>query len=286
MLHRVIPFFCVSLLILIAPVTGFAKDVGTTTTAVELSKAAPDSLWEAVRIQRKKSNSHNLLLFSLGYSFGNANAPLQASESLDGGSNTSTANAPLISLVAELRRHHAFGATVKLALANFGRLTKFAIPTSSGSEDVEVDAPQVRQSLIADLDLQYRFWQPPGLDVLGVVNTGFLFDAERSDYSTEVPDASSYLFVGPALKARFAEQTELRVDLLFGQSEVMTNLELFSGDRRSKDTWRVRPRVRFLLGDGKFEKAAVVLGVWADLGFGAKYGDTYVVFISRIFAKI
>ena len=34
------------------------------------------------------------------------------------------------------------------------------------------------------------------------------------------------------------------------------------------------------------KKHPLILGMWADLGVSEKYGDTYVIFISRVFGGL
>ena len=114
-------------------------------------------------------------------------------------------------------------------------------------------------------------------------NTGFIFDADDEDEGL-VEDASSYMFVGPTVRATTGTKTSLLVDLLIGQSEVLTDVELFSKSWSRKEMLRFRPRIRFILTQGKFFKDnPTMIGMWSDLGIADTTGDTYVVFVARTF---
>ena len=119
-----------------------------------------------------------------------------------------------------------------------------------------------------------------------MLNGGFLFDAENDD-NGEVPDASSYLFVGPSVKATFGQKSQLVLDLLFGQSEIMSDIELFSRSPSRKEMLRFRPRINFAIGEGSLaESGRIYVGMWADLGVDERVPDTFVIFIMKQFAQL
>ena len=251
--------------------TCFAQnlDITSDTTFINMATSKNDTL-------------NNKYVFSLGYSFGRTNSPLNVEKSINSGNQRDSA--PLLALYAELNRYHRVGGSVRLALANFGRLTKFlSADPSDPSTTTDDSLGTVRRSIIAEFDVHTRFGNADKSSFMLLLNTGFIFDAQGDDNAGSVADASSYFFLGAAIETSFRNGSQLRVDALIGQSEVMTDIELFSKAWSKKDVIRFRPKIRFLLKDKIFKKNPVILGLSADLGVSDKFGDTYVVFLSRLF---
>jgi len=224
----------------------------------------------------------NYISFGLGYSFGQANTPFagEAGSSVD--LTDSHGNEPLVALTAVIGRTAPLRSDVTLALASFGRMVKIV-----GDETVPdtANASDVRRSILADLILRQRFFPSRNKSLYTSLNLGFLFDPQANEGNEIVPDASGYLMAGLSYLTQMGRNSSLTLDLLFGQSEVMTNLDLFDGAWRWEYT-RVRPRVRFhldkedeLKGSHLFDDLA--FGIWADMGLDKTFGDTYVVFISK-----
>ncbi len=260
-----------------------------------------------VAVQAKATtaaDAENRVGLSLGYSFSQSSfntIPTDATTAL-----TNTAgNEPLITLSAEIQRKSQVSIDLKFGLANFGRLIAVGSPTdtasSSGNDttsttgDEAAMAADVRRSILADLSFRFRLWQAgrevntSPLSVFLTLNTGFVFDAQDDKSGTTIEDASSYVFAGPSFRATFTDRSELMTDLLVGQSEVMTGHEIFSRSWKDSRTFRVRPRVRFVLDDadstsstsGTLPLTPLIIGFWGDLGFDNETGDTYAVFISK-----
>jgi len=221
----------------------------------------------------------NYISFGLGYSFGQANTPFSAEAASD--LTDSHGNEPLIALTAVLGKSKPFRSDVTLALASFGRVVNLV-------DEAETDttaASDVRRSILADLILRRRFFPSKNKSLYTSFNVGFLFDAQANEHQEIVPDASGYLMAGLSYLTDVGHNSSLNMDLLFGQSEVMTNLDLLDG----RWTWqytRIRPRIRFHL-DKRDELSKsrffddIVFGVWADMGLDKAFGDTYVLFISK-----
>ena len=209
----------------------------------------------------------NKLKVSLGWSFGFANSPFAA-----GDDNLDHDSAPLIALQAHVDDIDIARVDVLLALANFGRLTSIVESGGGGVTDSTATA-EVRRAMLADLSVVFLKQFAVKLNV----NGGFVFDAQREADSTSVADASAYIFIGPQLQACF-DKSRLVVDLLVGQSEVMTGVDLFS-QTFDKHMLRFRPRLHFTM-DGIKDDKVIAVGMWADLGFSEKHGDTYEVFVS------
>jgi hypothetical protein len=258
-------FICFSLCV-VAPRLSSAQPAAVATTAI----TDPD----------------NRITFSLGYSFGWAN--FTTSTPTNALLGETSGNEPLLGLSAEYGRNSRLLFDFKLALANFGRLidtTENITPTADST------ATDVRRSVITDASARWRFTSLASKNAVAgflTLNTGIILDAQSEDPGTHIDDASSYLFIGPSLIADF-DRTEFLLDLLVGQSEVMTNVELFA-KKWDTDTLRVKPRIRLsLLPDDNAQDTKksgmdfrpLILGLWCDLGVSESTADTYVLFVSK-----
>jgi hypothetical protein len=256
---------------------------GQTPTPPDSSSSGGDSA------QGKKSSlaaalaANNRMTLSLGWSFGAASfdSPLPAGRSLSG---EARGNEPLIAAVAEVGRHKPWQGTLILALANFGRLVE---GENSGGGEPDTLTADVRRAVLADLSVRYRLvGSHESVQVLASLNSGFVFDAARGDEDDEVLDAKSYIFAGPLLTSAIGSSAEFHVEFLVGQSEVMTDHELFSREW-DKETLRFRPKIGFgLFGDDSSADSSVsitplFITFWADLGVSEESGDTYVVTFSK-----
>lgn len=222
----------------------------------------------------------------LGYSFGLANNPFGDAPG-DGSDNKVSENEPLLGFSARLGESTPVHADLALAMANFGRL----VQVINDAQSTEA-AADVRRSILADLTIRPRIVDfGHQIHLYASSNVGFVFDAQK-DQNDAVQDASSYLLVGPTLQAGIGERSLLTLDLFAGQSEVMTNLELFSSEWTLGET-RFRPRIGFILdnednanggGENSYFNGKFMFGLWADMGLSDRYGDTYAIFVSRSIA--
>lgn len=240
------------------------------------------------------------MAFLLGYSFGLANSPFSDLTSVGAASGTDAeGNEPLVAAVATIGGHSGFRLDLKLAMASFGRLVDITGGNGTASpEDTALSSmADVRRSLLADLTFRWRISRLGSTDgslalYLGS-NIGFLFDVQGKEENQSLPDASSYVLLGPSFRADVGQGSTLLLDLFAGQSEVMTNQELFSGTWKFRET-RIRPRIRLTFNDqdriegssetdndksGFFDRPFVI-GLWGDLGLDDEHGDTYALFIS------
>ncbi len=231
---------------------------------------------------------------AFGYSFGLASASSDAATANSKIKGNERDNDPLVSIGTTIGVNERVRTDLVLGLANFGRIKEFLEDPGTQSASI-VELPDVRRSVIADLSLRSEIFARDDdkknkyIRFYGTLNMGFLFDAQQDEANERVEDASSYFLAGPSLQTRVGDYSEVMIDFLAGQSEVMTNIEPFSR-RWSRETLRMRPRIRFYLDDRdrnetNAKEAAIILGLWADLGFSEHQGDTYVVFISRVFGS-
>lgn len=236
------------------------------------------------------------LMLGIGYSFGHAsfNSPFP-DDNLFAALSDESGNEPMVSLSAESGRGSWLWTDLKLGLSSFGRVMSVEDSTGGASENpsggAEAMLPDVRRSIIADLTLRTAGFPlaGEGLTAHFGLNTGFIFDAQDDEEMTEVEDASGYFFVGPSFVAKFDQDTEVLVDIFAGQSEVMTNLEIFSRGWDDNRTFRMKPRIRAFLGpeedknddeDG-FSLTPLIIGLWTDVGFDDETGDTFVIFFTK-----
>lgn len=222
----------------------------------------------------------------LGYSFGLTQfdaVPAQGVSLL----NETTGNEPLVALIGEVGGKSATSAEVILALANFGQLITATGPAGSTADSAT--AADVRRSLLLDFSLRRKLFPNRAPNVQLTLNTGFVLDAQSDEEGENVADASSYFFIGPMgrfVAGKDSSFAEVEAELLVGQSEVMTRVEPFSRPWSDNRTLRVRPKATFtLLGKKKGQARSLVLpvsfGLWCDLGFDSRTGDTYALFVSR-----
>lgn len=225
---------------------------------------------------------------SLGYSIGvafNADAPDDR-----GLADDRRGTEPLIAIGTKTGRGKTFQTEILLALANYGNLISVT-PDATGGAPAPTDSTlaTVRRSVLADLTLRRHLAgdKQVGTGFYATFNTGFLFDAQNDADSTNVADASSYVFVGPSFRTLLSTCTEVEVDFLVGQSEIMTGKEPFSRGWGDGRTVRFRPRIVFnLLSDGDPKPNSftpLTVGFWADLGTSEETADTFAVFFSRPF---
>lgn len=219
-----------------------------------------------VRAAEAELDTTNALIVSLGWSFGIANSPFAPL-----GDSGERDSAPLVALNAHVNEYSFAKVDLLLALANFGRLVSELQP--GGAEQAD-SATAVRRAILADMSALFFRQSPVALNL----NAGFVFDAQGQEEAA-VKDASAYLLLGPHMEAVLpAKKGKVSVDLLVGQSEVMTGADLFS-QSFDKDILRFRPRLHFTM-IGLRKGTPISVGMWADMGFSDKYGDTYEVFVS------
>jgi len=199
----------------------------------------------------------------VGYSFGGVNG-------IDTGTQRKVDNEPLVALRAHSTLSKGVRAEVLLGTQSFGRLVESLTASSEG--DSLLASP--RRSIICDGSLSCG-WQSASL----VLNAGFIFDAQFEDDDEDLSDASSYFLVGPRVVLGPTSANHAMLDLLFGHSEVMTGRDVFSHSL-DRDTLRFRPRLRFNIVSEKLPASPLSIGIWADIGSGDRFGDTYVLYFA------
>ncbi|MCA9752371.1 MAG: hypothetical protein KC591_09285 [Gemmatimonadetes bacterium] len=220
----------------------------------------------------------------LGYSFGAASFETPSNSAL---AEETKGNEPLLALIGEVGLSRNVESTFILSMANFGYLV--AAEDTAASTTPE-DFAQVRRSVLADATIRWRIGGDSDRSLFATWNTGFVFDAQ-SDPSNVVQDASSYMFAGLSGKMAMGDTSkryaQITLEALVGQSEIMTDQELFSKSWSDGRTVRYRPKLTFNLLDDRPNNATSLtplsIGLWADLGTSSETGDTYVIFFSRPF---